>query len=417
MEDADFIRALRSALNNLYEPDQLRSNPLVALLGYEGRVDAPAALAETVVDGIEGVRNSGMEASVTRAWLAHDVLHLRYVRGYSREEVARKLNMSDRQLSRELRSAIEMLAVVLWRKHPEAQTTIANGSTDVSQLEKIAQDEDSGDILSEGELGDGVAWLREMPVESPTGWRDELDSVLALMQPLMEQHQSYLQVQFDAPIPNLLVAQNTLRQTLLLLLGWLIPVASHRTIVLRPAGVEDKLVLDWRIEPPVEIPEGDDALEVPRQLLAHRGGSLEVERIPDVPGGDALCVSLTIPALAQVPVLVIDDNLDTIQLFQRYVQGTRYALVGVSTPEEVPRALERVQPCIILLDVMMPQVDGWDMLARLRQLPEAEQRAIVVCSIMPLESVARSLGANGFLQKPVLPQALLQTLDQYAVHS
>lgn len=428
MEDTDFIRALRSALNNLYEPDQLRANPLSALLGFEGRVDAPAALAEAITDAIESIRDSGPDsgpdngtegdgvANPARAWLAHDVLHYRYVRGYSREEVARKLNISDRQLSRELRSALELLAVVLWRKHPQA-----HGAAGAEPMRFTATPHDeptSDEVVSEEPtmtgISDGATWLADLPVESPAGWREVLESVLLLMQPLMERHGVFLQIRLDATLANLFVAQNALRQTLLLLLGWFIPLADHSILLLHPSSANGMLILRWRVEGAADVlPDIDSALEIPRQLLAHRGGSLEIEVAQDS-NETGFTVVLTVPALAQVPVLVIDDNQDTIQLFLRYVQGTRYALVGVSNPDEVSRALERVQPRIILLDVMMPQVDGWDMLARLRQLPEAQHLSIIVCSIMPLESVARSLGASGFLQKPVLPQALLQTLDLYA---
>ena len=43
-----FIKALRSALNNLYAPDQLRRNPLTELLGISSRIDAPAALQKAL---------------------------------------------------------------------------------------------------------------------------------------------------------------------------------------------------------------------------------------------------------------------------------------------------------------------------------------------------------------------------------
>lgn len=428
MDDTQFIRALRSALNNLYEPDQLRNNPLVGVLGLEGRIDAPAALQESIIDAIDAIRESGDEANFARAWLAYDVLHFRYVRGYGREEVAHKLNISDRQFSREVRTAIETLAAIVWRKHrpatgAEPRAFSGQMRDDMAPDDTVRDDSTAGELsssdataLDERSGGAGATWLEDMPEESPSGWRETLESVLALLQPVMAQHDTRLQIAVGHALPDLLVAQNTLRQSLLVLLGWLIPAASGATILLKPDVGDGKLVLLWEVTVPfaqhAHLRESaETAMAIPRQLLDHRGGALEVAVESSGAETATFAILLTIPALAQVPILVIDDNLDTIQLFQRYVQGTRYALVGVSNPEDLSRVLERIQPRIILLDVMMPEIDGWDMLARLRQLPNAGSRAIVVCSIMPLESVARSLGANGFLQKPLLRHQLLQMLD------
>jgi len=420
MEDTEFIRALRSALNSLYEPDQLRGNPLVGVLGLEGRVDAPALLQEIIRKSIDAIRESADEVNYTRSWLAHDVLYLRYVRGYAREEAARKLNISDRQFSREVRTAIETLGMVIWRNHSAlAESDVKSETTPHSDSSTDAA-EPLHDSVVDAPMADGdvteedAGWLQDMPEDHPADWREILSSVLGLLQPVMAQHQTQLRVDMDRSLPNLLVAQNTLRHSLLVLLGWLIPVGAGATILLTPDVDGDKLALRWTVR--LAPATGDslrevvaEPLEISRQLLEQRGGSLEVTKGESDDG--TLSALLTIPSLARVPVLVIDDNLDTIQLFQRYVQGTRYALMGVSTPDDVPRALERVQPRVILLDVMMPEIDGWDMLARLRHSSVVQNCSILVCSIMPLESVAHSLGADGFLQKPLLPQQLLYALD------
>ncbi len=148
-------------------------------------------------------------------------------------------------------------------------------------------------------------------------------------------------------------------------------------------------------------------MDISRQLLERVRGSISL-----VVETNSLKLTISIPAIAEIPVLVIDDNLDTIQLFQRYVQGTRYSIVGATEPGEIDRLVEKHQPRIILLDVMMPETDGWDLLTRLRQNLQNQNVAILICSILPMESVARSLGADGFLQKPLLPQDFLQRLDE-----
>jgi len=122
--------------------------------------------------------------------------------------------------------------------------------------------------------------------------------------------------------------------------------------------------------------------------------------------------ALTLPASEQLPVLVIDDNADTLQLLRRYAAGTRYCLYALQNPEQAMSLVEKHAPKIIVIDVMMPHIDGWKLLAQLRQHPLSEHIPILVCTILPQEEMALSLGASGFMQKPLTRQAFLDALDR-----
>ena len=126
---------------------------------------------------------------------------------------------------------------------------------------------------------------------------------------------------------------------------------------------------------------------------------------------DTFSVTLTLPALGRLPVLVIDDNADTVQLLERYVSGTRYVLIGAQDPEAALELAARFAPQMIVLDVMMPQVDGWRLLGRLRQEPLTAGLPVIVCTILAQEELALHLGASGFIRKPVTRQAFLEALD------
>ena len=72
---------------------------------------------------------------------------------------------------------------------------------------------------------------------------------------------------------------------------------------------------------------------------------------------------------------------------------------------------DKISPQIIVLDVMMPHVDGWEILGRLRQHPVTGQIPIIVCTILAQEELALSLGASSFIRKPITRQAFLAALD------
>jgi len=67
-----------------------------------------------------------------------------------------------------------------------------------------------------------------------------------------------------------------------------------------------------------------------------------------------------------------------------------------------------------LLDVMLPGVDGWELLGRLREHPQLKGLPVIVSTILPQESLAMALGAAAFLCKPVTQEAFLQTLNSLA---
>jgi CheY-like chemotaxis protein len=123
-------------------------------------------------------------------------------------------------------------------------------------------------------------------------------------------------------------------------------------------------------------------------------------------------VQVALLAAEQVTVLAIDDNADTLQLFQRYLSGSRYRLVSAQNAHQALALIEELNPQVIVLDVMMPKEDGWTLLGRFREHPKTREVPIIVCTILPQEQLALTLGAADFLRKPVNRATLLSTLDR-----
>ena len=121
---------------------------------------------------------------------------------------------------------------------------------------------------------------------------------------------------------------------------------------------------------------------------------------------------ITLPVAEQASVLVVDDNVDTLQLFQRYLSGTRYRFAGAPDAKQALSLVEEIAPHIIVLDVMMPEVDGWKLLGHLREQPATRGVPVIVCTILPQESLAASLGAAAFIRKPITREQFLAALDQ-----
>jgi CheY-like chemotaxis protein len=158
--------------------------------------------------------------------------------------------------------------------------------------------------------------------------------------------------------------------------------------------------------------EATENLSMARQLADLFGARLEVASVQGEQ--PVLTVSVVLSAAREVSVLVVDDNEDTLQLLKRYLSGSRYTFVGTTNPEDMMKLALAHTPRVIVLDVMVPGVDGWQLLSRLREHPATRHMPVLVCTILPLERLALSLGATAFIRKPVSREALLSALDQSA---
>jgi len=149
------------------------------------------------------------------------------------------------------------------------------------------------------------------------------------------------------------------------------------------------------------------SLDISRELVELGGGTLNT-----VSPTDGCSIIMTLPSALplRIPVHVIDDNADTLQLFHRYLAGTQFDLTSSRDPEEALADIIEVAPQAIVLDVMLPGVDGWELLGRLRGHPQTRDIPVVICTIIPQERLALALGAAAFLQKPFTRDALLSML-------
>jgi CheY-like chemotaxis protein len=74
--------------------------------------------------------------------------------------------------------------------------------------------------------------------------------------------------------------------------------------------------------------------------------------------------------------------------------------------------VNRFQPDVITIDIMMPQMDGWELLQTLKMRDETRHIPIIVCSAWADPDLARSLGASASLKKPITQKMFLEALDQ-----
>ncbi len=111
-------------------------------------------------------------------------------------------------------------------------------------------------------------------------------------------------------------------------------------------------------------------------------------------------------------ILICDDTPDILEMVQFILEGEGYEVTTVETGREVLRAIDRVEPDLVLLDLRMPGLDGYGVMRELR-LKEGASPPVVILSAKGLEEdrrAALAAGALDYLIKPFTVARLLETV-------
>lgn len=111
-------------------------------------------------------------------------------------------------------------------------------------------------------------------------------------------------------------------------------------------------------------------------------------------------------------ILSIDDDPQVIGLYERYLKNYGFEVVALTNPAKAVEKAVELKPFAITLDIMMPQVDGWQVLHELKQDERTRDIPILVCSILEEEDKGYSLGASEYLVKPFLQDDLINAIHR-----
>jgi PAS domain S-box-containing protein len=112
-------------------------------------------------------------------------------------------------------------------------------------------------------------------------------------------------------------------------------------------------------------------------------------------------------------LLVIDDDATARELMQRFLATEGFHVVTASSGAEGLRLAKELQPDAITLDVLMPGMDGWAVLAALKADPSLADTPVVMLTILEEKNMAYALGASEYLTKPIDRGRLVAVLERY----
>jgi CheY-like chemotaxis protein len=397
-----FEQDLHDGLTHLYDPAFQPTDLLLAVLGRPSRQGAEPVQA-ALIQAIETLAPAAQVPATARSRRLHQVLTMRYLQNLCQDEAAERLGITPRHQRREQQQAIAFLARHLWKQR--------NGEEAPPDTENEGGPHAAAE---EGAIDGGSAWRRQLQQEvvclgkgtasASSDVTEALRSVSVTARSLTSRHSVALRLEHSPP--NLLVAIPPAGLSSILMTA-IMELAREMTsgeIVLCAQRSLGRIAVSIVGSP---VAAGSFQSTDLQDLLSALGGAATLQR-----SASAATLILNLPAAGQVSVLVVDDNEDLVHFYQRYTTGTCYRIRSVPAGEQVLPAIAAAPPDVIVLDVMLPDMDGWQLLRQLREHPSAHSIPVVICSVLREEELALALGAVLYVAKPVRRQQFLEALDQ-----
>lgn len=379
----EFVQQVKTALGALYDLPALQRHPLTTWLPSVGPAEGVGQrLRRALIEAIEALNpGAGVPFRAPNA-RPFQLLHLHYVEGLAIQETGKELGLSERQTYRDLRQAELSLAILLWQqRQPQAGLRSVDLSTADREMARWETQLASADP--------GV--LVEQALEAVARLAADQGVVLQWQPPVVS--------------PPIIADAALARQVLVLLLSHAIRNASQARVQigLEAEGAVVHLHLHYanngvgEPSPPAAVVQL--AARLGWQLSAHTGD-----------------IRLAISPQSVPSVLIVDDNEGLIQLLEHYLTERNLRVLVAGDGAGGLQQARQALPAAIILDVMMPGVDGWELLQRLRLDPATAAIPVIVCSFIHDPELARSLGATLFLPKPVRRHDILAALRQVMGH-
>lgn len=355
----DFEDQVKTCLTHFYDQHVLLDQPLIQALSSGGDgIQRAHHFRKQIIGIINSLKPSRDTTINSKDYRHYLILQQRYIEEQQHAEIIPQLALSERQYYREHREAVNTLTQILWER--------VNEGPDLSVQTEARRIYDDSPV-------------DEVDIQAT------IDSIYQSVEPIVQRLKITLQMG-KFPSAKVRLNRDILRQLIIWLLSQLV---EHNIEVVSMEGKQDHRSYQISFQPAPTNYAPTSTLNTFIKLL---NASLDLQP-------DAIVLKLPMSSNNR-SVLLIDDNPDTPKLFRRLMVNMRYELLSANTASDGIRMAREMQPLAILLDVMMPESDGWEVLNSLKSHPETLQIPVVICSVLDVKQLSLSLGADGYLHKP-----------------
>ena len=387
--NSDFEEHIRDLLSNLYDYLKLINNPVARELAPElSGNERMQAIRRLVLAAIDELQSENTASPTSRQNRLYNILLLRYVEEQATVDVLNQLALSERQYYREHQRAIQTISRIIWDEHFAGAVEGATTLSLAEELDYLSVEKDHKTFFAKDEI------LAAIKATRVIAERRGIDIRM---------------VEASEPL-SLSVSQPVFRQFIVYLLNdLLLAMAAGGRIEIGLDEIEGERAVTFAdlTSPSVGQERCAGLLQdaTAQALMKSLKGRLECA---DEPPQISLRFKQEIHK-----ILIVDDNPDTIGLFKRYVANLPYQLLSAQEEVEALRIAQGTPLLCIILDVMLPGKDGWQILQSCKSHPATAEIPVLICSVLEMEDLARSLGADGYLKKPPSRDEFLATLSEW----
>ena len=391
-----FETLIKDALNNLFDFAILETHPLLSN-GISIPIDYSGSkgeyLKKILLEAVENLKPAEKSYDInTTEWRVYIVLLNRYLEGMNSIDVAKLLAMSERQYRRYQKKAIQSVALLIWNRF------ILSKSDSVFEKTQESTQSEFNIFREEIILADIIIGLQ------------------SLLATRLSEERVTFKIQKEGIAATIESDRVILRQILIEIVNTLLNFKT-RQLTFEIHQIEEQIALSIRSTIPFEdgpifeVRENDQENNI--WFWLDKLG-LTLEKIND-PITNQTVIRILFNRSEQKKILIIDDQEPAIRLFTRYLSRSNVKIIGFSKPEIVLHKVKEVQPDLIILDIMMPKMDGWEVLQSLKLDEQTKTIPVIICSAWGEPELAKSLGAVDFLRKPVTQRDLLVTIHNAGI--
>ncbi|MEP7289340.1 MAG: response regulator [Chloroflexota bacterium] len=395
-----FVEQVKQALEHLYDFAYLQQHPLARV--YDGKGDLSTRtggrqLRQELISAIESFKpktDLNFRAPDARIY---NILHLIYVENLGVQEAAGELGLSERQAYRDLKRGQELIATTLWdNRLPSATPTADADFSPQSEIERLKLNFSAVDIVEMLHRAQGaverlaVQHGVEIIVSTPT-------------EPITLSTDPALATQIIVSMLSFVIQQSEPGEVFASF------EADESSVMLTLRYNSNRHMEQKQPQETATINPDSIVIQVARRLrwtIAYNTIATVVNQQFEI--------TLRMPS-GSAKILVIDDNEGWASLLERFLEGSNCIVVPLQNTFENLDQIDVFGLSAIILDVMMPERDGWQILQSLRANPTTKHIPIIVCTVFNDPQLAYSLGASAFLSKPTTEQKFLATLREVGV--
>lgn len=161
-------------------------------------------------------------------------------------------------------------------------------------------------------------------------------------------------------------------------------------------------------------------LSITRRFIEMLGGRIEVNSTPNV----GSCFTVYLPAdnsgnsenepgteiFCRKKAVCVDDDPNVHRLYKQFLEEHGFEVIALDGQGDTVQKILEAMPDIILLDIMLPQRDGWELLAELKDTPQTKKIPVIMMSVLSEKNLAYKMRADDYIVKPVTQHELVDAI-------